>query len=305
MKILIVEDNPDSRRLLKMRLEGAGYEVAEAEDGQVAWTLYQRDPFQIVITDWMMPNLDGPGLIQNIRSSGRKNYTYIVMLTAIDEKPKVVIGLESGADEYLTKPFDNKELLARVASGERVLKLEEDLMQAHRQMELLAAHDGLTGILNRRGIEERASVEFDHARQAESPLSVIILDIDHFKAINDKWGHSAGDEILRRTPEILANHLRERDYIGRWGGEEFLALLPNTKLADAIKVAERMRTLTAKTKFFVKEGERYKVQISLGVACTSDSYVSLEKFVDAADNALYQAKRAGRNRTYPILKNRF
>ena len=171
MKVLLAEDNPDSRRLVKVHLSAAGYEVIEAEDGQLAWELFQRDTFQIVITDWMMPKMDGPTLIHNIRSNGQKSYTYIIMLTAIDDKPKVVIGLEAGADEYLTKPFDSRELIARVASGERILKLEEQLPQARHEMETLAMHDGLTGMFNRRAIEEYTEAELDLARRKERPLA--------------------------------------------------------------------------------------------------------------------------------------
>ena len=296
MKILIVEDDPGSRRLVKLELSAIGYEVVEAEDGQIAWDLFQREPYQMVITDWMMPNLDGPTLIQNIRSSGQKSYTYIIMLTAIYDKPKVVMGLESGADEYLTKPFDSEELIARVASGERILKLEEQLTQAHHQMEILAMHDGLTGLLNRRAIEEHAENELDLARRKNYPFSVILLDIDHFKSVNDQYGHSVGDHTLRHLAEILTSNQRQYDHIGRWGGEEFLVVLSNTKISEAILVAERLRVATGEKNFSLEDGKCLTVQISLGVACASGPYPSLAKLINAADLALYQAKQAGRNR---------
>ncbi|MCJ7435662.1 MAG: diguanylate cyclase [Anaerolineales bacterium] len=296
MKILIVEDDPGSRRLVKLRLLAAGHKVVETENGQTAWDLFQQEPFQMVITDWMMPKLDGPGLIHNIRSSAQTSYTYIIMLTAVDDKPNVVMGLEAGADEYLTKPFDSKELIARVASGERVLKLEKELTQAHRQMEILAMQDVLTGIFNRRAIEEHARVEFEHARRNESPFSVIFLDIDHFKAINDQHGHSVGDHTLHQLAEILSKNLRQYDRIGRWGGEEFVVILPDTKISEAIAIAERMRVAIAETKFSLENGKYYEVQISLGVACATRSYPSLAKLIDVADQAMYQAKQAGRNR---------
>jgi len=296
MKILIAEDDPGSRRLVKVRLTAAGHEVVEATDGQFAWELFQREHFQMVITDWMMPRLDGLELIQKIRSNGHQNYTYIILLTAIDDKPKVVMGLESGADEYLTKPFDNKELLARVASGERILKLEEQLIKAHHQMETLAMQDGLTGLLNRRAIEEHARTELDLAKRKERPLSVILLDIDHFKDINDQYGHSVGDQTLHHLTEILTRNLRQYDRIGRWGGEEFIVILPDTEITEAIAAAERMRTATAETKLSLENGEHYTVQISLGVACASKPYPELAKLVHAADLAMYQAKQTGRNR---------
>jgi diguanylate cyclase (GGDEF)-like protein len=295
MKVLLAEDDPGSRRLVNVHLSAAGYEVIEAEDGQLAWELFQRETFQIVITDWMMPKMDGPTLIHNIRSKGQKSYTYIIMLTAIDEKPKVVIGLEAGADEYLTKPFDSRELIARVASGERILKLEEQLTQARHEMETLAMHDGLTGIFNRRAIEEYTEAELDLARRKERPLSVILLDIDHFKAINDQYGHSIGDHTLQQLAGILPRNLRQYDRIGRWGGDEFIVILPDTKISEANMIAERMRIATAETKWSLENGEYYAVQISLGVACAFGSYPSLIKLVDAADLAMYQAKQAGRN----------
>ena len=295
MKVLLAEDDPGSRRLVNVHLSAAGYEVIEAEDGQLAWELFQRETFQIVITDWMMPKMDGPTLIHNIRSNGKKSYTYIIMLTAIDDKPKVVMGLEAGADEYLTKPFDSRELIARVASGERILKLEEQLTQARHEMETLAMHDGLTGMFNRRAIEEYTEAELDLARRKERPLSVILLDIDYFKAINDQYGHSIGDHTLQQLAGILPRNLRQYDRIGRWGGDEFIVILPDTKISEAIMIADRMRITTAETKLSLENGEYYTVQISLGVACASGSYPSLKKLVDAADLAMYQAKQAGRN----------
>jgi two-component system, cell cycle response regulator len=296
MKILVVEDDIGSRRLVTVRLTAAGHEVVEAKDGQYAWELFEREPFQIVITDWMMPRLDGPGLIQKIRSSNQQNYTYIIMLTAIDDKPNIVIGLEAGADEYLTKPFDAKELLARVASGERIIKLEEQLIKARRQMETLAMQDGLTGLMNRRAIEEHARNELTLAKRKERPLSIIMLDVDHFKDVNDQYGHSTGDQILRHMAETLTKNLRHYDRIGRWGGEEFVVILPDTEIIEAVAVADRMRIATAETQIPLENGESYAVKISLGVAYATGSYPSLEKLVDAADLAMYQAKQTGRNR---------
>jgi len=296
MRILVAEDDVGSRRLVKVRLVAAGHEVVDVADGQSAWELFQREFFQIVITDWMMPKLDGPSLIQKIRASNRENYTYIILLTAIDDKPKVVMGLEAGADEYLTKPFDAKELVARVASGERIIRLEEQLIKARQQMETLAMQDSLTGLLNRRAIEEHAHTELSLAKRKGQPLSVILLDIDHFKDINDKYGHPTGDNVLRQLAETLPKNLRQYDRIGRWGGEEFIVILPDTEITKAMAVAERMRTTTAETEFSIENGKHQSVQISLGVTCTSGNYASLEELVDTADLALYKAKQTGRNR---------
>ena len=296
MKILIVEDESIFRRMVKKYLLDAGYDIVEAEDGQSAWELFQRESFHLVITDWMMPRLSGPELIQKIRTSGHKNYTYIIMLTAMDDKDNVVLGLESGADEYLTKPFNSRELIARVASGMRIIKLEEQLMQAHQQMEILAMRDGLTGLLNRRAIEEYAEAEFNLALRKERAMSVILVDIDHFKNVNDQFGHKFGDHALQQVAQILREDLRTYDRIGRWGGEEFILILPDTQLMDALTVAERVRVRTAEMKMSLENGETFSVHISLGVASTAGQFTSLTKLIDAADQALYQAKQTGRNR---------
>ncbi len=296
MKILIVEDEPIYRRMVKKYLLEAGYEIVEAEDGQTAWDLFQQEPLHLVITDWMMPGLNGPELVQNIRTSGEKNYTYIIMLTAMNDKENVVLGLESGADEYLTKPFNSRELIARVASGVRILKLEEQLMQSRQQMEVLAMHDSLTGLLNRRAIEEYAEAEFNMAVRKERALSIVLLDIDHFKNVNDRFGHKFGDQTLRQVAKILTEDLRIYDHIGRWGGEEFILILPDTQLKDAVTVAERVRVRTAEMQMSLENGEAFSVNLSLGAACTTGQFASLTKLIDAADQALYQAKQTGRNR---------
>ena len=296
MKILIIEDELIFRRMVKKYLLEAGYEIVEAEDGLSAWELFQKEPFQLVITDWMMPGLDGPALVQKIRTSGQKSYTYIIMLTAMDNKDNIVLGLESGADEYLTKPFNSRELIARVASGMRILRLEEELMQARIQMEALAMHDGLTGLLNRRAIEEYAEAEFNMAGRKKQPMSVILLDIDHFKNVNDRFGHKFGDVVLRQVAQTLKEDLRNYDRVGRWGGEEFLLILPGTELKDAVIVAERLRSKTAAVQTSLENGETFSIHISLGTACTTGQFQSLAKLIDAADQALYQAKQSGRNR---------
>jgi len=296
MKILIVEDELIYRLMVKKQLLEAGHDIVEAEDGQTAWELFQRDPFQLVITDWMMPGLDGPELTQKIRQSKQENYTYIIMLTAMNDKDNIIIGLESGADEYLTKPFNSRELIARVASGMRILKLEEQLMHARKQMEVLAMHDSLTGLLNRRAIDEYAEGEFNRAIRQERALSVIMIDIDHFKSVNDRFGHKVGDRALQRIAGILTSDLRGYDRVGRWGGEEFILILPDTPLGGAAKVAERLRVRTEEMKIPLENDELLSINISLGVACNTGQFQSVAKLIDAADRALYQAKQTGRNR---------
>ncbi len=252
----------------------------------------------------MMPGLDGMGLIGRIRASKVDAYTYIIMLTALREKPQVVSGLEAGADDYLTKPFDPQELAARVSIGERILTLQENLVASRRNMETLAMTDTLTGLLNRRAIHQLALAELNRLRRgtANAPLSVILLDIDHFKTINDSYGHDAGDRALQVVAELLLGQLRSYDGLGRWGGEEFLMLLPGTGLAEACAVAERIRLTLAEAQPALPNGTRVLLSASLGVAAIDEAgseaagELWLEHLVRAADQALYRAKSDGRNR---------
>lgn len=295
MKILIVEDEAINRKLVKNSLQKEGYEIIEAEDGLTAWELFQQEPFQFIITDWMMPKLSGPELVQRIRESGKKSYTYIIMLTAMNNEDNVVLGLESGADEYLTKPVHSRELVARVASGVRILKLEEQLMLARQQMETLAMYDGLTNLLNRRAIEEFGEGELNKAIRKDLPFCIILLDIDYFKSVNDQHGHKAGDVVLKQVAKILSGEIRDYDRVGRWGGEEFILILPETHIREALIVAERMRSRIADTQISLENEASISVHISLGVACTNKQKNSLSTLIDRADQALYQAKQNGRN----------
>ena len=304
MKLLVVDDDPDSRRLLSISLGWAGHQIIEAEDGLEAWEKFQHDPARLVITDWMMPGLDGMELIARIRANETDAYTYIIMLTALREKPQIVSGLEAGADDYLTKPFDPEELAARVSIGERILKLQASLLDSRRNMESLAMHDTLTGLLNRRAIHDRALAELNRLQRgtANGPFSIILLDIYHIKNINDTHGHEAGDRALQAVAKLLEGHVRSYDGLGRWGGEEFLMLLPGTRLAEACAVAERIRVTLAAARPALQDGTRVSFSASLGVATIDGagaeavSEQTLDSLVRAADRALYQAKSDGRNR---------
>jgi two-component system chemotaxis response regulator CheY len=187
-------------------------------------------------------------------------------------------------------------LIARVAIGMRILKLEEQLNEAHHKMEILAMHDGLTGLFNRRAIEEHAEAELDLVKRKGRTLSILLLDIDHFKSINDQYGHKTGDDALRQLAQILTGNLRQYDRAGRWGGEEFIVILPDTQLSEAVNVGERLRVKVAETKLSLENDGGFSMQISVGVASASSHYPSLIRFIDAADQALYKAKQSGRNR---------
>jgi two-component system, cell cycle response regulator len=289
MKILIVEDDLMQRRFLQVILAQSGREAVTAADGEAAWNLIQKERIQIVITDWMMPVLSGLELIRRIRAADLPHYTYLVLLTSQNAQNSIVEGLKAGADDYLTKPFDRNELMARLAIGERILKLEE-------RLELMATHDTLTNLLNRRALYAGAMTELNRSIRENSPLSLIMLDIDHFKSVNDAYGHPAGDKALCLVAETLLQNKRDYDLVGRWGGEEFLALLPKTSLADARTIAERFRAGIEAAGLQMPDGGTVKFTVSLGVSSTATGSFDIEALIHQADKALYQAKNSGRNK---------
>jgi two-component system, cell cycle response regulator len=298
MRILIAEDDRPSRRLLTINLNEHGHEVIETEDGQQAWETMQAQRPRMVITDWMMPGLTGLDLTQRIRSELKDSYTYIILLTALANKGRVVEGLNAGVDDYLTKPYMAEELLARIKIGERILQLEERLRDANDQMQFLAMHDGLTGILNRRAIQEHAEAEARRAARENIALGLVLIDFDLFKGVNDRYGHLAGDEALRAFTVIVHQIIRPYDWLGRWGGEEFLLVLPGASAPDAANVAERIRISVETSMLPLPEGEELRFTVSLGVASGIPGRaegIHVEKLLLAADEALYQAKSKGRN----------
>jgi two-component system cell cycle response regulator len=296
MKTLIVEDEPEFRLLLSLLLRQCGHEVIEAMDGQTAWERLQVERIQLVLTDWVMPQMQGPELIRKIRGYNFQYYTYIILLTARTGHQDVVDGLRSGADDYLIKPFDQEEMRARLQIAERILTLETQLRETVEQTRLLALKDSLTGILNRRAIFERAEDELDRAHRENTNLSLLMADLDHFKTINDRFGHAAGDVALRLAVETIVRSLRQYDYVGRWGGEEFLIVLPNTDPDEAYQVAERLRLSLSNAEMELGGGESLELRMSLGVTTTKPpNNLNVDGLVKQADIALYQAKNNGRN----------
>ncbi len=304
MKVLIADDDIVTRTMLRSMLLKRGHEVIEKEDGLSAWEYLlaaqrssNEDRVQFVVSDWMMPRLDGPSLIARIRQANFRRYTYIVMLTSRNAVEDTVAGLEAGADDYLTKPFDLNEFRARVAIGERIVSLETRLREANNKLKEMATRDSLTGLLNRRALYDLGSRELSRARRRKSPLSAIMIDLDHFKRINDQHGHLVGDQALRQTADILQVGLREYDLLGRWGGEEFLMILPSTDTPEAIVVAERLRSEISRLPITTPDGRVIPIRASFGVARLSQ-YAADARFDDLvrdADIALYQAKHSGRD----------
>ncbi len=298
MKVLVAEDDELLRQMLRGGLARAGYQLVTAPDGLAAWDMLQRDHVRMLILDWMMPGLDGPGLIRRIRAAGWPGYTYIILVTARTDSRDVVEGLNAGADDYLTKPFREEELLARMGVGRRILDLETRLSDSLAREAAIANLDSLTGLPNRRALYDRARTELSRATREKRSLGVIMMDLDHFKEVNDRFGHGVGDEALRCVASVLQKNVRDYDFVGRWGGEEFLAILPGASLSQACLVAERIRTSVENVRLGTRGVEDVALRASLGVACNVLGSVTrdLDELLEAADDVLYRAKEEGRNR---------
>ena len=297
MKILFAEDDPVSRRGLSAILKKWGYEVLQARDGNEAWQVLQRgDAPQLAILDWMMPGLDGVEVCRRMRQFRNEPYTYILLLTARTQQEDIVAGLEAGADDYLTKPFHTHELQVRLRAGRRILDLQTALIGAREKLRNQATHDPLTGLWNRAAIFDLLRREMARAEREGSPLSIIMADVDHFKRVNDAYGHLVGDVVLRAVAHRIRASRRPYDEVGRYGGEEFLLILPQCDAREAARVAERVRSCVEKKPVDTLEGKLF-VTASFGVATRGTvKEADMETFLHAADAALYRAKQGGRNR---------
>lgn len=300
MKILIAEDDPVSRRLLEVTLSKWGYEVIACADGQAAWDVLKApDAPQLVILDWMMPRMDGLQVCKQVRDREERPsepYVYILLLTAKSQKTDMVTGLEAGADDYLTKPFDAQELRVRLRAGRRILDLLDELVRAREIILEESRKDSLTQLSTRATVLELLQQELDRSQRSvdrDTPVSVILADLDHFKHINDTYGHLAGDAVLREAARRMRDAIRPYDSIGRYGGEEFLLVLSNCDTIGAVALAERLLQAVRKETIVLAEGA-VSMTLSAGVA-TSGIVQNAETLVGAADAALYRAKRSGRN----------
>jgi len=295
VKILIADDDPVSRRLLEATLVRLGHDVTQVGDGlQAVDTVLQPNGPRFVILDWVMPGADGITACKTIRQRS-VSYIYIILLTTRDRREDMMAALDAEADDFLTKPFDAVELGARLRSGERVLGLQEQLIAAHEALRHEATHDRLTGLWNRGRILDQLQRELTRSRREHRPLSLLIADIDHFKTANDTHGHQLGDEVLREVGLRMQSILGERDCIGRYGGEEFLVVLPGSGAADAMKVAEKLRHAVAKDPVHALHAQ-VPMTVSIGVSSTERAEEQAALLIHAADEAMYRAKAAGRNR---------
>jgi len=297
MRILVAEDDPGLRRLLQEILAYWGYEVVVARDGFEAWQVLQADDApQLAVFDWMMPGIDGVEICRKVRQVQDRPYTYILLLTSQQRDEDVVTGMEAGADDYLTKPFRHNELRVRLRAGRRIIELQNELLTAREILEHKASHDSLTGLWNHEEILGILRQELARGERSGDCLSVIMTDIDHFKSVNDTYGHMVGDEVLRSVVQRMQSLVRSYDFIGRYGGEEFLFVLPGCCGECTVAFAERLRLRVAGGSIDTSEG-MIRVTISLGLASSAiKGGWDADSLVKAADAALYRAKQGGRNR---------
>ncbi len=298
--ILVVEDNPVTRKILEKNLTRAGYHVSSMGNGREALEAFKDRFFPIVLSDWLMPDMDGIQLCRAIREKSLPGYVFFILLTSKDSKDDIVQGLNAGADDYLTKPVLAAELMARIRTGIRILELEKSLKSALEEIKTLSVTDPLTGCYNRRYLQVHLPKEIQRSRRYRRPLSIILCDIDHFKRINDTHGHTAGDKVLKSLAHRLAGLIRKDiDWVSRFGGEEFLLVFPETDCRSALRAAERLRKAIAE-KAFDLDGRGVRVTASFGITGVEghafDEAISFDALISEADHHLYEAKKAGRNR---------
>ena len=296
MKILIADDDALSRRLLEKALERAGYEVTAVENGKQAFEqLCKLDGPRLALLDWVMPELDGPGVCRAVRTRSEQTYVYMVLLTSKGSKEETVAGLESGADDYLTKPFNAEELRARLRVGERILLLEDRLVEARENMRFRATHDPLTSLLNRGAVMDLLTRELHRSYREQKSAAIILGDVDHFKRVNDTMGHAVGDEVLIEVANRLLGCVRSYDFVGRYGGEEFIVVLSNCDPDFAPARAEEIRKAISNRPVISAKGP-VPVTMSFGLLQTGEwGLKPLEELLHEVDIALYEAKSAGRN----------
>jgi two-component system, cell cycle response regulator len=302
MNILIAEDDPVSRRVLEEFLKKWGYDVVAVSNGADAWAVLAADnPPRMAILDWMMPELEGIEICRRVRSLSGRPYTFLILLTAHGQKQSLLAGLQAGADDYLSKPFDAAELRARLQVGQRILRVQEELIAARDALHFQATHDLLTGVASRGAAMEFLTRELSRGFREHRSLGVVLADLDHFKRINDQYGHLAGDMVLQESAQRMLKCVRTYDCVGRYGGEEFVVIFPSSDENGTARQAERIRNSIEAAPAQTPEGE-IRVTVSLGIAATDPSGLQdPEELLRSADAALYRAKQLGRNRVERAL----
>lgn len=290
MKILLAEDDATLRTMTRLILERSGYEVVEAEDGQAAWEILEREPIQFLVTDWNMPRMDGEALIRQIRSSSHEHYVYILLLTARGQSEEIMGGLNAGANDYLVKPPSPRELLAHIAIGDRLIQVEQELRAARERLEEISTHDELTGLLNRKGISERLEAELNRAHREKIQLSLVLLSIDQLTSLEEEEEEARAQlasVILPHVAGKLGELLRSYDSKGRWRQDELLMVLPHTTERVARAISRRIRDTIGEMSVPLPDGGEIPLTARLGLATNSpDAPVPLDALLRRADETL-------------------
>ena len=301
-RILVIEDSPIYRHLITGHFREWGFEIVLATGGEEGWKILEgKNSPKLALMDWVMPGMDGVEICKRLRERNvSDSYVYSILLTSKDSRADLLKAMEAGADDYLVKPFDEHELKARILVGRRIVGLHEELIWARESMRHAATRDSLTGLLNRSEITEFLGRELARSHREKQPLSVIMVDIDHFKLVNDELGHKAGDEVLKEVAKRLKQKVRTYDGVGRYGGEEFLIVLPGCDLTSALIRADQVLALVSGTPVSTC-GKFRKITLSMGVAVADGrSSPELDVLIQQADGALYKAKRGGRNQIQSV-----
>jgi len=300
--IAIVDDDAAIRRLVGLLLTRSGYDVIEFATGEEARRHLHSAPWDLAILDRRLPDMDGVVLCHELKSDPELRNRYIIMLTGEAGAEDKIEGLDLGADDYITKPFQSAELLARIRAAKRIVDLQKELLETNKRLELLSITDGLTKLYNHRHFQDELARAFEESQRYQRPLSLAIIDIDFFKKINDSYGHAVGDEVLKAVAKIFQESIRATDLAARYGGEEFAVMMPETELPDAITFAEKIRTLIEQTPFRTAAGPQ-QATVSVGVAAVPRTKIHTAKeLIVAADKALYRAKRGGRNQVQAEMR---
>ncbi|MGA9978988.1 MAG: diguanylate cyclase [Candidatus Sulfotelmatobacter sp.] len=294
--ILVAEDSAIYQHLIQIHLKEWGFDFTCAKDGKEAWKLLTRqDAPRLAMLDWVLPEIDGVEICRRLRArSEDEHYTYTILLTAKNRQDEMLEAMDAGADDFLAKPFDPLELKARLLVGQRIVDLQQKLVSANTALQFVASHDFLTGAWNRSEILAFMERELARARRDATPVGIVLVDVDHFKKVNDEFGHETGDCVLKEITKRFSDSLREYDGIGRYGGEEFLLVIPGCDLATTLRRANQIRELISSQPIHTPLGAK-TVTVSMG-ATVAESSTNSELLLRCADTALYQAKRGGRNR---------